>query len=719
METRGGSRMIDSKTGKIYTNIWFGSFYRPAYDDEEAMRASVHLLKELGFNSVLQDAKAWEDFEERFQGGAASRYVQTIEAMQKACAEEGMSHEFLALYLCGDNLYPDIRFSRPVLGEGVTGENGEEIIWYRYWSAKARASQEAHVRGLLTHYRNGHVNVRMKDGESRLPICSMWDPIAAASFDEEGRQRYLSWLCMHYHGDIAALNALYRTDFQSFFELNKEDYWFSCHYPGRSTFTEDELNGKEPAVYICRDNLLYKRFELKEYFRDMQQRLHAINPELFLVPNLTQWGYFLNVDGSMLTGVGMADLWDTAVRGIDLYELAEYVDAVHFISVPVTPYGDPDAYVVSCSHSMMRAMNRGREWIGGIYWGRYLYNDIYSVLTPEEIIGSMTAAGMAGYTSYGLGGMDDGGVLQKMPQPFLDSLKRANMWMQDVIPQLGSRLPAHVAILFPTAMAAFVSYQVEGSKERRLDLLGWYRHCLDLGFDADVIDRNAVLKGALQQYSALIIPADNAYDLDPDPAAEECIRQFVKGGGILLHGPQPAFVQELFGITAQWHEAAPVQQITVPGKRTASDVVIPQGDIFLRYSGEAIAAYVKPPLKDGDYPEAETIENEGAVVCRRYGQGTVCSFGFLYGYSYIAKVAPHVARKWKNNCLYPMSLSDETYLEDILKIAGLTPMENHGRGIETAMFENGEIVVNHTSYPFLLEDGSRLEPRSARFLPAS
>ena len=94
----------------------------------------------------------------------------------------------------------------------------------------------------------------------------------------------------------------------------------------------------------------------------------------------------------MLSGVGMADLWDTAVRGIDLYRLADYVDCANFLSVPVTPAGDPDIYVTACHHSMMRAMNRGREFLGGIYWGRFLYNHLYEAPPARPLPPSLPAA---------------------------------------------------------------------------------------------------------------------------------------------------------------------------------------------------------------------------------------------------------------------------------------------------------------------------------------
>ena len=30
--------------------------------------------------------------------------------------------------------------------------------------------------------------------KERKPLCSMWDPVVAPSFDEDGKNRYRSWL---------------------------------------------------------------------------------------------------------------------------------------------------------------------------------------------------------------------------------------------------------------------------------------------------------------------------------------------------------------------------------------------------------------------------------------------------------------------------------------------------------------------------------------------
>ena len=169
--------------------------------------------------------------------------------------------------------------------------------------------------------------------------------------------------------------------------------------------------------------------ELKNYFKTMQKKLKKIDDRIFLFPGMTQWGYFLNVDGNRLADrdADFSDLWDTAVRGIDIYALADYVDCCHFLTVPVTPDGKPDPYAVSCQHSMMRVMNEGKTNLGGIYWGRFLYQDVYEFLTPCELIGVMAAAG--GYSSYGVNGLDDGGVLNRMDESFLKSLKTGNEWL--------------------------------------------------------------------------------------------------------------------------------------------------------------------------------------------------------------------------------------------------------------------------------------------------
>ena len=100
--------------------------------------------------------------------------------------KQGMSHTFLAIYLNADNLYPNIRFSPPVFGESVVTAKGNDGRWYRYWSEKAQETMTEHVSQLLEMYGENMTRIEV-DGEEKKPLCSMWDPVVAPSFDEDGK----------------------------------------------------------------------------------------------------------------------------------------------------------------------------------------------------------------------------------------------------------------------------------------------------------------------------------------------------------------------------------------------------------------------------------------------------------------------------------------------------------------------------------------------------
>ena len=677
--------MTDKKTGEPYINIWFGNFYRPAYDDKDFVIECIWFLKKNGFNSVMLDTKDWEDFRERLEGKEASQYVSMQEYMQQELCEQGMSHEFLALYLNGDNLYPNIRFSPPVYGDSVTDQYGNDGKWYRYWSDRARDAMQEHAAGIMKAYGKNYVTVLL-DGKERRPVCSMWDPIAAPSFDEEGKRRYRDWLFREYKGSIRLFNESYGTQKKSFYDLEKEDYWFACRYPDSASFSQEDVQEKSPKARMLMDNRKWQCEELCLYFEDMEKRLHQTDESLYLCPDMAQWGYFLNPDGAMLAGVGLADLWDTAARGIDIYRLAEYTDCAHFISVPVTPDGDADAYVTSCHHSMMRSMNRGREFIGGIFWGRFLYHDIYTVLTPCEVAASIAASGASGYTSYGMCGLDDGGVLHRMEEHFHESLSRANAWLKRVLAQLGKKKQADIAILFPSAMAAYENMRTEGNKERRLDLLGWYRACRDLGLEADVTDSRSLCRGHFSDHRVLIVPDNDCYEMNPEPEFEAALREWCEGGGILLTGPYCALVENSFGIEACGH---------------CPDAVFYQ-EAFMVKSGRYVS-YPEHPESSvcfGGTCTAWYLGDKAPCITRyQTGKGCMYAFGFSYGAAYCAKTVPHVPKEQKNNELYPLELMKENILADLLKAeAGIETKQE--KMIEKAYFQNGEIIINHTSYPY-------------------
>ena len=342
-----------------------------------------------------------------------------------------------------------------------------------------------------------------------------------------------------------------------------------------------------------------------------------------------------------------------------------------------------------------------REFAGGIYWGRFLYNDIYEFLTPCEIVGSIAASGASGYTSYGMCGLDDGGVLHRMSDGFNESLSVVNSWFKRVVPMIRGSHKSPVAILFPSAMSAYEPMGVEGNKERRYDFLGWYKMCCDGGFGCDIIDMGMIEKGALKRYSALIIPENDCYFLDDNSAAEEKVREWTKNGGIVIHSPMDKLAENCFGICAAPHDG---------GAFCYHEKGLSQSDVFCAYEGEKIAEY----LSDG----------AGAVVKNSFGKGAVYSFGFAYGYSYAAKIAPHVPLSEKNNELYPVPLMKRNILHDILSSCGIESCVIKGKDIETAEFDNCMIIVNHSSHPVKIDiegeklfeyevDGSLLLPRSS------
>lgn len=71
-----------------------------------SLKNAIAEIKELGFNNIMQDSKSWEDFFERYQGKEPSQYLKMQEFMIKVLKKRGPAHNFPAIYLNGDNLYP-------------------------------------------------------------------------------------------------------------------------------------------------------------------------------------------------------------------------------------------------------------------------------------------------------------------------------------------------------------------------------------------------------------------------------------------------------------------------------------------------------------------------------------------------------------------------------------------------------------------------------------
>ena len=691
--------LLSTTDNRPYMNVIFGNFYSPAYDDEAFVDETMQLIKELGFNSVMFDTKAWEDFKERYDTGALSQYVKMQEYMGRSARAHGLGYNFLLLYLNGDNLYPHIRFSPPIYGEETVYADGTPGKWYKYWSPKARQSMKEHVERIMERYGDGCERCMTQPlaGSERIPVCSMWDPVVAFSFDEEGKNRYREFLRRLYHGDIEKLNRNYATTVSGFSQLEPEDYHYALKY-GDAFLSEEDVNQQTPQFFRWRDQALWKAQELVSYFQEMQLLLKEKNPELFLCPDLSQWGYFLNIYGRIQADADneFSDLWDTSVRGIDMYALALYVDSCHFITVPVTPDGYPDAYVVSCQHSMMRVMNEGRPMVGGIYWGRYIYNDLYAFLTPAEMIGTMTACGIDGYTCYGVNGLDDGGVLNQMDRSFLDSLAPGNRWCGEVIPLRKGRRKKEIALLFPSEMALLEPFETGNNKIRRLDLLGWYKLCCDLGYQVDVIDTHQIEQDALADYRILIVPANDCYLAAEHERSEAKIRQWVRTGGVLLHGPLDALAKSCFGI-----EGKPCAKMPYRYGKT----IIPQGEAFCTYnSGKSVSDYIDGAGCCVAEYAGDMLAEQAPEKGEKPFQGTVYAFGVRIGSAYASKNIPHVPYGSGNKEMYPFGLSGSTLILDILSKYVIPVSGIRERGIETGVFENGMVIVNHRSEPYVLPE---------------
>ena len=686
-----------------FLNLWFGNFYEPAYSDKIFIEGAMKHIHELGYQHIQLDSKAWQDFEDRYQGKLASPYVAMQEYMMEEAGKNDLGFNFLSLYLNGDNLFPNIRFSPPIYGESVTNRDGSDGKWYKYWSDKAQESMIHHIEGLLRQYDgDGHSMIQVDDIAMK-PMCTMWDPIVAPSFDEDGINHYKNWLLRKY-ASLKTINEAYALDIQRMADLNPESYWFKLAYPDSLAYTYEELVSikkiDQVKVTMWIDNMQYLSETLVDYFRDMYSKIKAVDPKLYIVPDLAQWSYFLNIDGRKLTGVGFADLWDTAMRGVDFFKVAPYVDCASVVTVPVTPSGDPEAYVVSAQHAMMRSMNHGRDYIGGLYLGRYLYQDLYRTLTPEEVIGSMGAQGAKGYLAYGYCGLDDGGMLYRMPDYFESNLTKANQWMRQVVLKTGERLSSEVAILYPSAMSLNMPLCVETAEERRLDFLGYFKALSDIGYMPDILSEERIIQGNLNQYKVLIMPNNATYQEHSQSQMVRLIKQWVLDGGHLLHGPEDVMAMEIAPYVAQ--------------STSLIAASIGQEDILL--ASPVRCAY--QIASDEEESLAEYHENAGAFLVKNIlGHGSIHRIGTMLGYEYMSKVMPHVPIKYKNQALYPIIKMAQPLLATLLEDMPVLKLSIYGEDVEVGRFMNGWVVVNHRSYPFTLEAmGIEVGARSSIFI---
>ena len=98
-------QLISKTDNRPYMNVIFGNFYSPAFDNEEFVDKTMGLIRDLGFNSVMFDTKAWEDFKERFETGnwtdkdwLDNDYFRTLRKYIDACYKGEIKDEVLEPY---------------------------------------------------------------------------------------------------------------------------------------------------------------------------------------------------------------------------------------------------------------------------------------------------------------------------------------------------------------------------------------------------------------------------------------------------------------------------------------------------------------------------------------------------------------------------------------------------------------------------------------------
>jgi hypothetical protein len=225
-------------------------------------------------------------------------------------------------------------------------------------------------------------------------------------------------------------------------------------------------------------------------------------------------------------------------------------------------------------------------------------------------------------------------------------------------------------------MSLYEPLPVDAQGRHRMDLLGWYAQFTDLGWHVDIVHPNQVAAGVLADYRHLVVPHNSLYDLGGNGALEAAVKQFVAGGGTLLHGPHCELARHAFGIEEglvdfdciRWHED-----------------IIPHGWSTVAYrGGTALGTY---------------IQKGGAGLTEtKHGAGRVWSFGFQYGYAYSRLTMPIVPPNYGRREMHPIVLLKQTPVAALVGTSPLAPLPPI-KGVEFARFGSRLIIVNHRSSP--------------------
>lgn len=642
-------------------SLWFGNFFEPYHSDRELVREGMKEIAEMGFNSIILDSKLWEDFTEFFNTGKESDYVAMQRFMVERCKENGMGINFLTLFYNGDNLYPHIRDSAPDIISPVIDRDGKPFRGYKHWDhAQTQAMIEHNVNLYEKLACDAAAKAVDEKGNPKIPCYFYHSPALMPSFDEDGRKVYFDWLKGKY-GTIEALNAAYGTDFASFDEPDMKEFWPVM------TAEDYKAHDGNARMVMHRDNMLFRQDLLERFYAELTAGVRERIPNIFLYDCLSQWKYFLT------------DWVEISERGLDLWRLAKYLDSPSFYTLPADAYGEANCYAVSFENAILRSACGGKDPVAGLFLGRYLYNDIYNFVSADESIASCFGAGATDMFFYGYSGLDDGGNFAKWDKNRKLAVKKGLDWFAQVREISGKRLDEKkAAIVFPYASFTMENRRLNDEVYRacRNDLLGYYQQLADLGINADILDRSQITEQSLADYSLIILPADVWYSYLKDEALEAALVAYVKKGGTVIAGASCG-LHEIFDIKTERH---------------ASDSFAWEEEItefsttFLSYENvEPIALYCS--------------DDKIAIGEKKLGRGRVYAAGIDFGRCYCERTHKPVPVAYGRHAQYPLTVVKRTPIEKWL-IEDLGLAKGRERGIEKVPFENGLLIINHTSYDY-------------------
>lgn len=668
--------------GKVrpHFSLWFGNFFEPYFSDHKKVEAGMREIAEMGFNSIILDSKLWEDFTHFFETGEASPYVAMQQFMVAEAQKCGLGINFLSLFYNGDNLYPHIRDSAPDLLHPVTGRDGKPFRGYRHWDKEQIEAMAVHTQRLYDLLaKDAAIKAQDENGETRIPCYFYHSPGIMPSFDEDGRRVYVDWLRRFYHDDIVAMNRLYGTAYASFDEPTMEELW--------PEMTAEDYRSGTPRLWVHRDNMLFRQDIMEDFYADLCARVRDRIPGIYLYDCLSQWKYLL------------PDWVEISERGLDIWRLGKHLDCPSFYTLPADAYGEANGYVVPCEMSILRSASRQEHLVGGLFLGRYLYNDIYAVVSPAEMMASAMGAGATDLFFYGYSGLDDGGNFGKWTDQQKRSVKEGLDWFAQVRELTGKRInKKEAAILFPQASFTMDNRRFTDASFRagRNDALGYYQQLADLGVNADFLSPEQVKEDMLDGYSLLILPANPFYAYLKDEALEEQLRAYVSAGGTVVADASCGLFEAL-RIKAEDHA---------------------EDSIFWKEKITEYSTCYKC------FPEAEPLATYGqdgatAIGKVKLGEGMVYAVGFDMGACYCERRHKPVAVVYGREHHYPLTVLDETPLEAWCAEWGLG--QACVRGVERVPFEHGWLVINHSSYDCELPAGteglSTFAGFDGRFLP--